>query len=73
MSTGVDDLRWPPAGTGADTHRQETTTQKPPGGPRMRATIENLGGNLDDHTVMTPKSDPFRLDTPTNHETPLAC
>jgi hypothetical protein len=33
----------------------------------LRAALESLGGFLKDWTVLAPQTDPFRMDTPTNH------
>jgi hypothetical protein len=37
-------------------------------GDLLRATKEETGVGLGDLTVLSPQNDPFRLDTPTNHE-----
>src|SRR5262245_44050696 len=37
-------------------------------GGRLRAPKEDCGHDLSDRTVLSPQIDPFRLDTPTNHE-----
>ena len=33
----------------------------------LRAALDELGGNLDDWTVLAPQRDPFRFDIPANH------
>ena len=37
-------------------------------GDLLRATKDESGVGLGDLTVLSPQNDPFRLDTPTNHE-----